>query len=201
MDLHDEPLPAMYILWRQNSQGRGQNRRERQFSLNNLEAYVQNGCLVLSIKTEEGTWPRFGPLWRMLNKMGLVHLVFEQRAVMVVLYDGKPTESDHNTIQCLRQCNIIYSYSIASKILPFVETVHKQVKVWIEDVTDPYPFKFTDFSQELWELRVPLEDNNPQAGKGDVFAFDSYVPILLGQNSGSVTITFWSNCKYSIGLA
>jgi hypothetical protein len=76
MDLHDEPLPAMYISWRQNSQGRGQNRRERQLSLNNLEAYGQNGCLVLSIKMEEGTWPRFGPLWWILNKMGLVRPVF-----------------------------------------------------------------------------------------------------------------------------
>jgi hypothetical protein len=41
IDHHDEPLPAMYILWRQNSQGRGQNRRERQLSLNNLEAYAK----------------------------------------------------------------------------------------------------------------------------------------------------------------
>jgi hypothetical protein len=76
MDLHDKPLPAMYILWRQNSQGRGQSRRERQLSLNNLEAYGQNGCLVLSIETEEGTWPHFSPPWQMLNKMGLVRPVF-----------------------------------------------------------------------------------------------------------------------------
>jgi hypothetical protein len=48
---------------------------------------------------------------------------------------------------------------------------------------------------------VPLEDDDPQAGKGDVFAFDSCIPNLSGQNSGSVTITFRSDCKYSIGLA
>ncbi len=140
IDLHDEPLPAMYILGRQNSQGRGQNRRERQLSLNNLEAYSQNGCLVLSIKMEEGTWPRFGPLWQMLNKMGLVRLVFGQRAVMVVFYGGKPTESDRNTIQRLHQCNVIYAYSFASEILPFVETIHKQVKVWMEDSLQIYGF-------------------------------------------------------------
>ncbi len=200
MDLHDEPLPAMYILWRQNSQGRGRNRRERQLSLNNLEAYGQNGCLVLSIETEEGTWPHFSPLRRMLNKMGLVRLVFGQRAVMVVLYGGKPTESDRNTIQHLHQCNVIYAYSITSEILPLIETIHKQVKVWVEDATAPCPFKFTNFSQELRELHVPLEDNDPQAGKGDVVAFDSCIPNLSGQNRGSVTITFRSDCKYSIGL-
>jgi hypothetical protein len=200
MDLHDKPLPVMYISWRQNSQGRGQNRRERQLSLNNLEAYGQNGCLVLSIEMEESTWPCFGPLWQMLNKMGLVRPVFGQRAVMVVLYGGKPTESDRNTIQRLRQCIIIYPYSIASKIFLFVETIHKQVEVWMEDADAPCPFKFMDFSQVLRELRVPLEDNNPRAGKGDIFAFDSCIPNLSGQNSGSVTITFRSDCKYSIGL-
>jgi hypothetical protein len=146
MDLHDEPLPAMYISWRQNSQGRGQNRRERQLSLNNLEAYGQNGCLVLSIKMEEGTWPRFGLLWQMLNKMGLVRPVFGRRAVMVVLYGGKPTELDRNTIQHLRRCNVIYAYSIASEILPFVKTIHKRVEVRMENATAPLPFKFTDFS-------------------------------------------------------
>jgi hypothetical protein len=65
---------------------------------------------------------------------------------MVVLYGGKPTESDRNTIQPLRQCNVIYAYSIASKIIPFVETIHKQVVVWLEDADAPCPFKFTDFS-------------------------------------------------------
>ena len=78
--------------------------------------------------------------------MGLVRLVFGQRVVMVVLYGGKPTESDRNTIQHLHQCNIIYAYSIASKILPFVETIHKRVEVWMENATAPRPFKFTDFS-------------------------------------------------------
>jgi hypothetical protein len=48
---------------------------------------------------------------------------------------------------------------------------------------------------------VPLEDDNPQAGKGDIFAFNSCVPNLSGQNSGSATITFRSDCNYSIGLA
>jgi hypothetical protein len=73
------------------------------------EAYGQNGCLILSIKMEEGMWPRFCLLWQMLNKMGLVRPVFGQRAVMVVLYGGKPTELDRNTIQHLRCCNVIYA--------------------------------------------------------------------------------------------
>jgi hypothetical protein len=65
---------------------------------------------------------------------------------MVVLYGGKPTESDRNTIQRLRHCNVIYAYSIASEILLFVETIHKRVKVRMENATAPLPFKFMDFS-------------------------------------------------------
>ncbi len=38
-------------------------------------------------------------------------------------------------------------------------------------------------------------------GKREVFAFDSCVPNLSGQNSGSVTITFRSDCKYSTSRA
>jgi len=146
MDLYDEPLPAMHISWRHNSQGKGRNKRERKLSLNDLEAFGQNGCQVLSIETEEGTWSRFGPLWRMANKMCLVRPVFGRKAVMVVLYGGKPTESDRNTIQRLRRCNVIYSYSMASVTLPFVETIHKRVEVRMEDETSSLPYKFTDLS-------------------------------------------------------
>jgi hypothetical protein len=78
--------------------------------------------------------------------MGLVRLVFGQRVVMVVLFGGKPTESNRNIIQRLHRCNVTYAYSIASEVLPFVETIHKQVKVWMEDATGPHPFKFTDLS-------------------------------------------------------
>jgi hypothetical protein len=65
---------------------------------------------------------------------------------MVVLRGGKPTELDHNTIQRLRRCNMIYAYSIASEILLFVKTIHKRAEVWMENATAPLPFKFTDFS-------------------------------------------------------
>jgi hypothetical protein len=71
----------------------------------------------------------------------------------------------------------------------------------MEEADAESPYKYTDFSWELWELCVPLEDSNPQAGKKDVNAFDSCVPNLTGQSSGSVTITFCSDCKYSAGLA
>jgi hypothetical protein len=146
LELHDKPLPAMNISWRQNSQGMGRKKREKALSLNDLEAFGQNGCLVLSIKTEEGTWPRFGLLWWMLNKMGLVCPVFGQSAVMVVLYGGKPTESDCNTIQRLCRCNITYAFHTASVILPYVETIHKQVEVWMEEADAKSPYKYTDFS-------------------------------------------------------
>jgi hypothetical protein len=99
---------------------------------------------------------------------------------MVVLYSGKPTESDHNTNQRLCRCNVTYAFYTASVILPYVETIHKRVEVRMEEADAESPYKYTDFSQELWELRVPLEDGNPQAGKKDVHAFDSCIPNLTG---------------------
>ena len=40
-----------------------------------------------------------GPLWKMLNKMGLSPCIFGQKAVMVVLFGRKPTQFDQTTIQ------------------------------------------------------------------------------------------------------
>jgi hypothetical protein len=44
-DFMDEPLPTFYILWRQNTQGKGRNKGEKLLSLNNLPLFIQNGCV------------------------------------------------------------------------------------------------------------------------------------------------------------
>ncbi len=87
--LVDEPLPPISIQWWQSTQGKGRNKREKQLLLNNLPAFGQIGCLVLTVETEEGTWAHPGPLWRALNSMGLVCRIFGRTAVLVVLYGGK----------------------------------------------------------------------------------------------------------------
>ncbi len=127
--LMDEPLPPISIQWRQSTQGKGRNKREKQLLLNNLPTFGQIGCLVLTIETKEGTWACLGPLWRALNSMGLVCRIFGQTAVLVVLYGGKPTELDRNTLQRLCWCHVIYVNNIATEVLPYVEMLYKWVEV------------------------------------------------------------------------
>jgi hypothetical protein len=90
----DKPLPAFNISWHQNTQGKGRNKGEKLLSWNNLPSFIQNGCVVCTIKTEEGTWAWLGPLWKMLNNMGLSCWIFGRKAVIVVLFGGKPTQSN-----------------------------------------------------------------------------------------------------------
>jgi hypothetical protein len=127
--LMDEPLPPISIQWRQSTQGKGRNKREKQLLLNNLPAFGQIGCLVLTVEMEEGTWASLGPLWRVLNSMGLVCRIFGRTAVLVVFYGGKPTELDWNTLQCLHRCYVIHVNNIATEVLPYVEMLHKWVEV------------------------------------------------------------------------
>ncbi len=49
-------------------------------------------------------------------------------------------------------------------------------------------------------LLVERPRDDPRQGK-DVFASDAVVPIRSGIHSGSVTITFWSDCTYSVYLS
>ncbi len=55
ISLRTEPIPLITMAWRQNKQSRGRNQEEQWLSLNSLDAFNENGCLVLSIKTSEGT--------------------------------------------------------------------------------------------------------------------------------------------------
>jgi hypothetical protein len=167
--LMDEPLPPISIQRRQSTHGKGWNKREKQLSLNNLPAFGLIGCLVLTVKMEEGTWARLGPLWRALNSMGLVHQIFGQTAVLVVLYGGKPTESDQNTLQRLHWCHVIYVNNIATEVLPYVEMLHKRVEVQMEDSLEAPPHKFTDLCREVLEIVAVLPPDDPWYGtKGGV---------------------------------
>jgi hypothetical protein len=57
------PLPEIKVLWRQNKQGKGRTKAEKDLSLNKLVQFQENGCLVCTVKATEGSWGRLGPLW------------------------------------------------------------------------------------------------------------------------------------------
>jgi hypothetical protein len=157
------------------------NLEEQWLSLNSLDDFNENRSLVLSIKTAEGTWERIGPLWKMLNKTGLIHTIFGRKAMMVVMYGGRATDSDWNTIQCLRRCNVIYLHHLTHTIMPHIVMVHKQVEIQMEDPTTKAPHKFADLGQVLMCILIPNTEK---------YAFNAAVPILKGNNSGNTMITY-----------
>jgi hypothetical protein len=56
-----EPLPPLMVTWRQNKQGKGQNKTEQHLSLNDLEWFKQKGCLICTVEAAVDTWSCFGP--------------------------------------------------------------------------------------------------------------------------------------------
>jgi hypothetical protein len=199
-DLVDKPIPPLLFLWCQSSQGRARYKNKKLLSLNNLPCFVQNGCLILTIKMEEGTWVRLGPLWKMLNKMGLSHWIFGQKMVIDVLFGGKLTQSDRNTIQRLHWCNVMYADTITSLVLSHSKLLHKQVEVRMEDTSVTPPYKYTNLGRETLTLLMELLEDDLWYGK-EVFAFDAMALISLGINSGGATITYRVDSAYSVSLA
>ncbi len=57
--LIDLPLPELVITWRQNKQGKEQNKTEQSLSLNNLNTFQQKGCLICI----EGRYGSSRPGW------------------------------------------------------------------------------------------------------------------------------------------
>ncbi len=88
------PLPVIIVSWQQNKQGRGRNRAEQGLSMNNLEAFQNNGCQVCTVEAKEGLWARLGPLWQQYHKTGMCRHSLGQQVMMVVMFGGKPTESN-----------------------------------------------------------------------------------------------------------
>jgi hypothetical protein len=111
---------------------------------------------------------------------------------MVVMYGGRATDSDRNIIQCLRQCNVIYLHHLTHMILPHIVMIHKQVEIQIEDPTTKAPHKFADLGQVLMGIMIPDTEK---------YAFNAIVPILEGNNSGNIMITYRADSAYSKSLA
>ncbi len=68
-----------------------------------------------------------------------------------VMYNGKATESNQVTVQCLRHIKVMYSYMITSTVFPNIVTIHKRVEVEMADGSKP-PQKFTDLCQKIMIL-------------------------------------------------
>ncbi len=81
----------------------------------------------------------------------------------------------------------------SSSTLPHAITVHKRVKIEMEDGSK-YPHKFTDFCREVMWLTSTAADGPP------VPLFDAIIPIVSGQQNSSATVTYRTNNKETAEL-
>jgi hypothetical protein len=115
---------------------------------------------------------------------------------MVVMFNGRVTDGDPVTLQQLWQCNAVYSNKLDSIVIPNIATVHKRVEIRMENMETRAPHKFTSLNRESVMLPDPILST-----KGEVmYAFDAIIPILMGPNSGGVTLTFRRDNVYDNAL-
>ncbi len=177
------PLSEIKVSWRQNKQGKGKNKVEKDLTLNNLAAFQENGCLVCTVEAREGSWPHLGPLWEGLHKMGLSRPALGRSCLMVVMYNGRATDSDRVSMQQLHRVNVIHAYMILHAVLPNIVFVHKHVEIEMDDRSKPL-HKFTDLCQEVMWLTYTAANGTTKP------FFDAIVPVMSGQQQGSAMVTF-----------
>jgi hypothetical protein len=181
-------LPEINVTCQQNKQGKGKNKVEKDLSLNKLTTFQETECLVCTVEAAEGSWPRLGPLWEAFHKMGLCWWALGCSCLMVVMYNGRATDSDCITMQQLRRVNVIHTYMMSCTVLPNIATVHKRVKIEMEDKSRP-PHRFTDLCREFMWLKLPYE------GETSKFLFNAIIPIVSGHQQGCVIDTYCTDNK------
>jgi hypothetical protein len=75
--------------------------------------------------------------------MGLCQCALRRSCLMIVMFNGRATDSDQGTMQHLYRVNMMYSLMLSHTQIPNISVVHKQVKVEMEDGSKPL-HKFTD---------------------------------------------------------
>ncbi len=129
---------------------------------------------MCTVEAAEGLWKHLGPLREAFHKMGLCWHALGRYCLMIVMFNGRPTESDCVTMQHLWRVNVMYSYMLAHTLVPNIGVIHKQVEVEMADGS-AHPHKFTNLCHEFMML-------TRRASEGDkvVFLFDAVIPIVSG---------------------
>jgi hypothetical protein len=179
------PLPKISVVWRQSKQGKGKSKAEQDLSLNLLgQPFQENGCPVCTVEVAEGSWKRLGPLWEAFHKMGLCWRAIRRSCLMIVMFNGRPTESDWVMMQHLQRVNVMHLHMLAHTLVPNIAVVHKQVEVEMADGSAP-PHKFTNLCHEFMMLTGRASE-----GGREVFLFDAVIPIVSGIQAGSAVVMY-----------
>jgi hypothetical protein len=184
------PLPKISVAWRQSKQGKGKSKVEQDLSLNLLgQPFQENGCLVCTVEAAKGLWKHLGPPWEAFHKMGLRRRALGRSCLMIVMFNGRPTESDWVMMQHLWRVNVMYLYMLTHTLVPNIAVIHKQIEVEMADGNAP-PHKFTHLCCEFMML-------TGKALEGDkvVFLFDAVIPIVSGIQASSAVVTYRTDNK------
>ena len=112
---------------------------------------------------------------------------------MVVMYNRRATDSNHVMIQQLRWVNVIHAYMMSHTDLPNIATVHKCVKIDMEDKSELLD-KSTDLCRKFMWLKSSHEGESPK------FLFDAIVPIVSSHQQGYAIVTYRTDNKEAAAL-
>jgi hypothetical protein len=101
---------------------------------------------------------------------------------MVVMYNGCATNSNRVMMQRLRCVNVIHLYMTSPPCF-LTLFVYISVKIEMEDGSKPLQ-KFTNLCREVMWLSSTAPNGTSKP------LFDAIVPVVLGQQQGSVIITY-----------
>jgi hypothetical protein len=126
------PLPKISVLWRQSKQGKGKSEAEHDLSLNLLgQPFQENGCLVCTLEAAEGSWKHLGPMWEAFHKMGLCRHALGHSCCMIVMFNGRSTNSDQVAMQRLCRVNVMYLFMLSHTQIPtFLLFISKSRWIW-----------------------------------------------------------------------
>ncbi len=162
---------------------------EHDLSLNLLgRPFQENGCLVCTLEAAEGSWTHLGHLWEAFHKLGLCRHALGHSCLMIVMFNGRATDSDRVTMQRLHRVNVMYSFML-HHTHPNISVVHKQVEVEMEDGSKPLQ-KFTDLCQEFMLLTARAIE-----GIKELFLLDAVIPIVSWIRACSTVVTCWTDNK------
>jgi hypothetical protein len=114
---------------------------------------------------------------------------------MVVMYNGRATNSDLVTMQQLCWVNVIHAYMMSHNVLPNIATVHKRVQIEMEDKSRPF-HKFTDLCRKFMWLKSSDVDELSKP------LFDAIIPIVSGHQhqQGCTIVTYRTDNKEAAAL-
>jgi hypothetical protein len=135
-----------------------------------------------------GLLAKTGPLWEAFHKMGLCRWAVGRYCLMVIMYNGRVTDSNCVTLQQLHRVNVVHAYMMSHTVLPNIATVHKWVEIEMEDKSKPL-HKLTDLCCKFMWLKSSHKGESPK------FLFNAIIPIVSGHQQGCAIVTYCMDNK------